>query len=231
MRQSADSASTADRLTSSASDAAARRGKVVEQVVGSMAEIAASSQKIADIITVIDGIAFQTNLLALNAAVEAARAGEQGRGFDVVAGEVRSLAQLAATAAREIKTLIASRTERVDSGTRLVKEAGSTNWDITFSVQRVTQVLGEINLATSEQSTGISHVNAAVLQLDQMTQQNAALVEESAGGSRVSSRSGRTFERIGWRISPALIPCSQNRKTMRPQPCLLAPGRLRSHSP
>jgi methyl-accepting chemotaxis protein len=183
VRQSADSAATANQLASSARGAANRGGQVVQQVVSNMSEISAASRKIADIIGVIDGIAFQTNLLALNAAVEAARAGEQGRGFAVVAGEVRNLAQRAATAAREIKALIGDSVDRVDSGTRLVQEAGGTMQEIVAAVQRVTDVIGEITAATAEQSSGIGEVNGAVVRLDQMTQQNAALVEQSAAAA------------------------------------------------
>ncbi|WP_395699115.1 methyl-accepting chemotaxis protein [Aquabacterium sp.] len=183
VRQSADAASQANQLASSASSVAQRGGQVVSQVVSTMDEINTSSKKIADIIGVIDGIAFQTNILALNAAVEAARAGEQGRGFAVVAGEVRSLAQRSAEAAREIKTLIGASVERVESGARLVQDAGSTMNEIVASVQRVSDIIGEITAAASEQSAGIGQVNGAVVQLDQMTQQNAALVEQSAAAA------------------------------------------------
>jgi methyl-accepting chemotaxis protein len=183
VRQSADAASQANQLASSASAVAQRGGAVVSQVVATMDEINASSKKIADIIGTIDGIAFQTNILALNAAVEAARAGEQGRGFAVVAGEVRSLAQRSAEAAREIKSLIGNSVDRVETGARLVQEAGSTMGDIVASVQRVTDIIGEISAAATEQSTGIGQVNGAIGQLDQMTQQNAALVEQSAAAA------------------------------------------------
>jgi len=183
VRQSADAASQANQLASSATQVARRGGEVVSQVVTTMDEINASSKKIADIIGVIDGIAFQTNILALNAAVEAARAGEQGRGFAVVAGEVRSLAGRSAEAAREIKTLIGASVDRVESGTRLVQDAGATMNEIVSSVQRVSDIIGEISAAASEQSTGIGQVSSAVVQLDQMTQQNAALVEESAAAA------------------------------------------------
>ena len=159
VRQSADAASQANQLASSASAVAQRGGAVVSQVVSTMDEINTSSKKIADIIGTIDGIAFQTNILALNAAVEAARAGEQGRGFAVVAGEVRSLAQRSAEAAREIKSLIGASVERVESGARLVQDAGSTMTEIVSSVQRVSDIIGEITAAAGEQSTGISHVN------------------------------------------------------------------------
>jgi len=183
VKQTADSARTANQLASSASNAAAKGGEVVGQVVSTMDEINTSSKKINDIIGVIDGIAFQTNILALNAAVEAARAGEQGRGFAVVASEVRSLAQRSAEAAREIKTLIGASVERVETGSRLVQEAGESMTDIVTSVQRVSDIIGEITAAASEQSDGIGQVNQSVLQLDQMTQQNAALVEESAAAA------------------------------------------------
>ncbi|HEX2009334.1 MAG TPA: methyl-accepting chemotaxis protein [Roseateles sp.] len=183
VKQTADSARTANQLASSAFSAAAKGGEVVSQVVSTMDEINTSSKKISDIIGTIDGIAFQTNILALNAAVEAARAGEQGRGFAVVAGEVRSLAQRSAEAAREIKTLIGASVERVETGARLVQDAGSSMNDIVASVQRVTDIIGEITAAASEQSDGIGQVNLSVTQLDQMTQQNAALVEESAAAA------------------------------------------------
>ena len=183
VRQSADAARQANQLASSASSVASRGGQVVSQVVSTMDEINTASKKIADIIGVIDGIAFQTNILALNAAVEAARAGEQGRGFAVVAGEVRNLAQRSAQAAKEIKTLIGASVEKVESGARLVQNAGSTMTEIVASVQRVTDIIGEITAATAEQSSGIGQVNTAVTQLDQMTQQNAALVEESAAAA------------------------------------------------
>ncbi|HEY1397079.1 methyl-accepting chemotaxis protein [Roseateles sp.] len=183
VKQTADSARTANQLASSASGAAAKGGEVVSQVVSTMDEINASSKRISDIIGTIDGIAFQTNILALNAAVEAARAGEQGRGFAVVAGEVRSLAQRSAEAAREIKTLIGASVERVETGSRLVQEAGSSMSDIVSSVQRVTDIIGEITAASSEQSDGISQVTQGVSNLDQMTQQNAALVEQSAAAA------------------------------------------------
>jgi methyl-accepting chemotaxis protein len=183
VRHSAESAHTANQLASSAAEVAARGGAVVSQVVSTMDEIHASSKKIADIIGTIDGIAFQTNILALNAAVEAARAGEQGRGFAVVAGEVRSLAQRSAEAAREIKSLIGTSVERVDAGSRLVQDAGSTMTDIVASVKRVCDTISEITAAVTEQSAGIGEVNGTVTQLDQMTQQNAALVEESAAAA------------------------------------------------
>ena len=183
VRQTADSARTANQLVASTASAAAKGGQVVAQVVSTMEDISQSSRKIADIIGVIDGIAFQTNILALNAAVEAARAGEQGRGFAVVASEVRSLAGRSAEAAKEIKTLIGASVERVETGSRLVQEAGSSMTEIVAGVQRVADIMGEIAAAASEQSDGISQVNDSVVQLDQMTQQNAALVEQSAAAA------------------------------------------------
>ncbi|MDT3677584.1 MAG: methyl-accepting chemotaxis protein [Burkholderiaceae bacterium] len=183
VRQTADSARTANQLVATASDVAARGGGVVDEVVSTMGEIDESSRRIADIIGTIDGIAFQTNILALNAAVEAARAGEQGRGFAVVASEVRSLAQRSAEAAREIKALIGTSVERVEAGSRLVQEAGASMREIVVSVQRVTDIIGEITAAADEQRGGIEQINVAVTQLDQMTQQNAALVEESAAAA------------------------------------------------
>jgi methyl-accepting chemotaxis protein len=182
--QSADSAMTAKQLAGAAAETAGRGGEVVSRVVSTMGEINAASRKISDIIGTIDGIAFQTNILALNAAVEAARAGEQGRGFAVVAGEVRSLAQRSAEAAREIKALIGASVERVEAGTSLVNDAGTTMTDIVGSVQRVTDIIGEISAAAVEQSTGLRQVNGTVTELDQMTQQNAALVEESAAAAQ-----------------------------------------------
>ncbi|RVT49299.1 chemotaxis protein [Rubrivivax albus] len=183
VRQSSDAAAQADQMARSASEVARRGGEVVQQVVTTMEDIHAASRKIADIIGTIDGIAFQTNILALNAAVEAARAGEQGRGFAVVAGEVRQLAQRSAEAAREIKALIGNSVERVEAGSALVGQAGTTMQDIVGSVQRVNDIIGEISAASAEQSSGIGQVNGAVVQLDTMTQQNAALVEESAAAA------------------------------------------------
>ena len=183
VRQSADTALQANQLAASAGAVARRGGEVVAQVVTTMDEINASSKRIADITGVIDGIAFQTNILALNAAVEAARAGEQGRGFAVVATEVRSLAQRSAESAREIKALIGVSVDKVEAGARLVEQAGTTMDEIVASVQRVGDMIAEITAAATEQSAGIGQVNVAVTQLDQMTQQNAALVEESAAAA------------------------------------------------
>ena len=184
IQQSAASAQQASTLATGASGVARRGGEVVKEVVATMEDIHQSSQKIADIIGVIDGIAFQTNILALNAAVEAARAGEQGRGFAVVASEVRSLAGRSAEAAKEIKQLIGASVEKVELGSRLVQDAGGTMQEIVQSVQRVTDMIGEVTAASTEQSTGIGQVNQAVVNLDQMTQQNAALVEESTAAAQ-----------------------------------------------
>ena len=183
VRLSADAAHQANQLAACAAEVAARGGSVVGQVVSTMDDINDSSKKIADIIGVIDGIAFQTNILALNAAVEAARAGEQGRGFAVVASEVRSLASRSAEAAREIKSLIGASVEKVESGSRLVRAAGITMDEIVGSVKKVSSMIGEITASTAVQSTDIDEVNTAVGQLDQMTQQNSALVEQSAAAA------------------------------------------------
>ena len=183
VRQNADNARTANQLAMSASTVAQKGGDVVAEVVETMKGINDSSRKIADIISVIDGIAFQTNILALNAAVEAARAGEQGRGFAVVAGEVRSLAGRSAEAAKEIKGLIGTSVERVERGTALVDKAGATMSEVVASIRRVTEIMGEISAASSEQSQGVSQVGEAITQMDQATQQNAALVEQSAAAA------------------------------------------------
>ena len=183
VKQNAENARQASHLALSASETAQRGGKVVDNVVQTMRDISTSSQKIADIISVIDGIAFQTNILALNAAVEAARAGEQGRGFAVVAGEVRNLAQRSAQAAREIKSLIEDSVGKVDVGSALVESAGETMAEIVSAVTRVTDIMGEIASASDEQSRGIDQVGLAVAEMDRVTQQNAALVEESAAAA------------------------------------------------
>ncbi|HEY0819540.1 MAG TPA: methyl-accepting chemotaxis protein [Rhizobacter sp.] len=183
VKTTADNARQATQLAGAASAAAERGGEVVGQVVATMEDISDSSRKIADIIGVIDGIAFQTDILALNAAVEAARAGEQGRGFAVVAGEVRNLAQRSAEAAKEIKSLIGTSVEKVEAGAKLVGDAGSAMDDIVSQVRRVADLIGGISSAANEQTAGIGQVNDAVAQLDQVTQQNAALVEESAAAA------------------------------------------------
>jgi methyl-accepting chemotaxis protein len=167
----------------SASTVAVKGGAEVQEVVATMRSINEASRRIADIIGVIDGIAFQTNILALNAAVEAARAGEQGRGFAVVASEVRNLAQRSANAAKEIKELISASTQRVDQGTTLVDQAGNTIQEVVDAIRRVTDIMGEITAASAEQSAGVSQIGEAVTQMDQATQQNAALVEESAAAA------------------------------------------------
>ncbi|MEW6021545.1 MAG: methyl-accepting chemotaxis protein [Pseudomonadota bacterium] len=184
VRQNAEHAREANQLAASASDVARKGGDVVSQVVGTMGEINSSASKIADIIGVIDGIAFQTNILALNAAVEAARAGEQGRGFAVVASEVRNLAQRSAAAAKEIKTLIGDSVEKVERGSKLVGQAGVTMDEVVASVKRVTDIMGEIANASAEQSAGIEQVNMSIIEMDSMTQQNAALVEEAAAAAQ-----------------------------------------------
>jgi methyl-accepting chemotaxis protein len=198
MQHSAGATAQANQLASSASDVARRGGAVVSQVVSTMNDIHASSKKISDIIGVIDGIAFQTNILALNAAVEAARAGEQGRGFAVVASEVRSLAQRSAEAAKEIKSLIGASVERVESGARLVDAAGGTMQEIVASVQRVSDIIAEVSAATTEQTQDIGTVNTSVSQLEEMTQQNAALVEESAAAAdSLQEQAGRLATLVG----------------------------------
>ena len=194
--QNADNARQATVLAQTASSVAGRGGEVVAEVVRTMASIDASSKKIADIIGTIDGIAFQTNILALNAAVEAARAGEQGRGFAVVAGEVRNLAHRSAAAAKEIKDLIGDSVEKVESGTKLVNQAGTTMEEIVGSVQRVADIIGEIASATDEQRAGIGQINQAVAQMDQVTQQNASLVEEAAAASEAMQQQAQELARV-----------------------------------
>ena len=201
VKANADNARQANQLAIGASDVAAKGGQVVGQVVDTMNSIDASSRKIVDIISVIDGIAFQTNILALNAAVEAARAGEHGRGFAVVAAEVRNLAQRSGAAAKEIKTLISDSVDKVQSGSRLVAQAGGTMAEIVSSIKRVTDIVAEISAASSEQSIGIEQVNRAITQMDETTQQNAALVEQAVTYSRqVARRTGAGFVRGGRRV-------------------------------
>ena len=219
VRQSADSARQANQLATTAAGTATKGGEVMLQVVSTMQDIHQSSQKIADIIGVIDGIAFQTNILALNAAVEAARAGEQGRGFAVVATEVRSLAQRSAEAAKEIKSLIQTSVEKVGSGAELVSNAGETMNEIVRGVQRVNDIIGEISSAAAEQSDGISQVNVAVSQLDHMTQQNGALVGEStAAADNLRNQAQRLAELIAvFQINSA----AQGRLVRAAQPGML----------
>lgn len=195
VRQNTDNARQANQLALSASSIASQGGNVVREVVDTMNSINASSRKIVDIISVIDGIAFQTNILALNAAVEAARAGEQGRGFAVVASEVRNLAQRSAAAAKEIKTLIDDSVDKVGSGSKLVEQAGITMSDIVTSVQKVTDIVGEIATASEEQNNGIGQVNQAVSQMDDVTQQNAALVEEAAAAAQALQDQAEMLEK------------------------------------
>jgi methyl-accepting chemotaxis protein len=183
VKKNAESARQANQLAQSASEVAAQGGSVVSEVVVTMKGINDSSHKISEIISVIDGIAFQTNILALNAAVEAARAGEQGRGFAVVATEVRSLAGRSAQAAKEIKDLISASVDRVEAGTLLVDRAGATMQEVVSSIRRVTEIMGEISIASDEQSHGVAEMVEAISQMDQVTQQNAALVEEMAAAA------------------------------------------------
>ncbi|MEO0002476.1 MAG: hypothetical protein RLZZ22_168 [Pseudomonadota bacterium] len=196
VRHNADNARQANQLAQSASSVASQGGQVVAQVVDTMRSINGSSKKIADIIGVIDGIAFQTNLLALNAAVEAARAGEQGRGFAVVATEVRSLAQRSANAAKEIKTLIGDSVQKVEMGSHLVEQAGQTMGQIVSSIARVTDIMGEITAASNEQSAGIEQVNVAIEQMESVTQQNAALVEQAATAADALHQQAETLTQV-----------------------------------
>jgi methyl-accepting chemotaxis protein len=212
VKHNADTARQANQMAGSASSAATQGGVVVGQVVATMDEISAASRKIADIIGVIDGIAFQTNILALNAAVEAARAGEQGRGFAVVASEVRSLAGRSADAAKEIKTLISASVERIETGSRLVGEAGESMSDIVAQVKRVADLIGEISASAHEQTSGIDQINQAITQLDNVTQQNAALVEEAAAAAdSLNQQAGRmvgvvsAFKLAGGSVSHAPV--------------------------
>jgi methyl-accepting chemotaxis protein len=219
VRQNADNAQQANQLVLSASGLATKGGQVVSEVVDTMGSIKDSSRKIVDIIGVIDGIAFQTNILALNAAVEAARAGEQGRGFAVVASEVRSLAQRSATAAKEIKGLIGDSVEKVDGGAKLVDQAGATMTEIVESVKRVADLMSEIAAASNEQSSGIMHVNEAIAQMEQVTQQNAALVEQAAASAEsLKDEAGRLAQAVGVFKLDAALAEDQAPTLGRPQP-------------
>ena len=225
VKQTADNAREARRLADNASQVAAKGGAAVGRVVETMHSISASSHKIVDIISVIDGIAFQTNILALNAAVEAARAGEQGRGFAVVASEVRTLAQRSASAAKEIKALIDDSVARVDNGSRLVEQAGSTMSEVVASVRRVTDVVAEISAASHEQSDGIEQINQAIVQMDEVTQQNAALVEQAAAAAQsLQEQSVRLSETVGvFKLSSNDAPRAQaTRKPLAPRPATTA---------
>ncbi len=219
VKQNADNARQANQLAAGASEVAVKGGTVVGQVVETMSSINESSKKIVDIISVIDGIAFQTNILALNAAVEAARAGEQGRGFAVVATEVRTLAQRSAAAAKEIKELISDSVNKVEDGTRLVDEAGSTMDEIVSSVKRVTDIMAEISAASQEQSSGIEQVNQAITQMDSVTQQNAALVEEATAAAESMQDQAQTltqavtvFKLTGGSVAPSSVKKSSHSK-------------------
>jgi len=196
VRRNADNAMQANQLAASASEVAGQGGDVVSRVVHTMQDIDASSRKIVDIISVIDGIAFQTNILALNAAVEAARAGEQGRGFAVVAGEVRTLAQRSASAAKEIKSLIGASVDKVAEGSKLVAQAGTTMEQVVASVRRVTDIMGEITAASHAQSEGIEQVNHTIHQMDASTQQNAALVEQAAAAATSMRSQATSLEQV-----------------------------------
>jgi methyl-accepting chemotaxis protein len=230
VRQNADNARQANQLAIAASDVAGRGGAVVGEVIVTMGSINESARKIVDIIGVIDGIAFQTNILALNAAVEAARAGEQGRGFAVVASEVRTLAQRSAAAAKEIKELIGDSVQKVDTGARLVDQAGATMEDVVASIRRVTDIMAEIASASQEQTSGIEQVNQAIGQMDQVTQQNAALVEESAAAAAsMQEQAGKLAGVVGvFRLGredapPARAPRPAS-ATRRPALTAAAPG-------
>ncbi|NVD69449.1 MCP four helix bundle domain-containing protein [Duganella sp. BJB1802] len=222
VKQNADNARQANQLAQSASGIAVKGGDVVGQVVGTMASINESSRKIVDIIAVIDGIAFQTNILALNAAVEAARAGEQGRGFAVVASEVRNLAQRSAAAAKDIKQLIGDSVEKVETGSQLVDQAGQTMAEIVASITRVTDIMAEITSASVEQSHGIEQVNTAIVQMDQVTQQNAALVEQAAAAAEsMQDQAGKLSEVVSvFKLletsAPAVRPAPRRKQVAAP---------------
>jgi len=224
VKQNADNARQANTLAKSASEVAVKGGDIVAQVVDTMGTINDSSRKIVDIIAVIDGIAFQTNILALNAAVEAARAGEQGRGFAVVASEVRNLAQRSAAAAKEIKELINASVANVDTGSRLVNDAGSTMGDIVNSIQRVTDIMGEITSASQEQTLGIEQINAAISQMDEVTQQNAALVEQAAAASQsMQEQAGNLATVVGFFKTGAHAAAAPAPRRSAPAPARPAP--------
>ena len=218
VKQNGSNSRQAHTLALSASEVAVKGGSVVDEVVDTMSEISASAHKIVDIIAVIDGIAFQTNILALNAAVEAARAGEQGRGFAVVATEVRNLAQRSASAAQEIKALIGDSVNKVESGARLVAQAGSTMREIVVNVRRVTDIIGEITAASAEQTNGIEQINRAIAQMDQVTQQNAALVEEAAAASAALQDQSGALARV---VSVFQLSGNMSKKRDRVMPVLL----------
>ena len=230
VKQNADNAKQANQLALSASSVAVKGGEVVGQVVQTMKGINDSSKKIADIVSVIDGIAFQTNILALNAAVEAARAGEQGRGFAVVASEVRSLAGRSAVAAKEIKALIATSVERVELGTLLVGQAGVTMTEVVSSIKRVTDIMSEISAASAEQSAGVTQVGEAVAQMDQATQQNAALVEESAAAAEsLKSQAQQLVQSVAvFKLSQVGHPDAPAPAAQRAAPAVPTPGERRS---
>ncbi len=223
VKQNADNARQANQLAAQASRVAVQGGEVVGEVVNTMEGINASSRKIVDIIAVIDGIAFQTNILALNAAVEAARAGEQGRGFAVVASEVRNLAQRSASAAKEIKSLIDDSVLRVDNGTQLVAKAGATMAEVVSSVKNVTDIVGEIAIASNEQSTGIEEINKAINQMDEVTQQNAALVQEASSAAySLNEQAERLSQAISiFKVSAATATSAVRKATQVNSPALL----------
>jgi methyl-accepting chemotaxis protein len=219
VKQNAENAREANQLAASASEVALKGGEVVSQVVETMGSINTSANKIVDIIGVIDGIAFQTNILALNAAVEAARAGEQGRGFAVVASEVRSLAQRSAAAAKEIKTLIGDSVEKVERGSKLVGQAGVTMDEVVSSVRRVTDIMSEIASASAEQSAGIEQVNLSIIEMDSMTQQNAALVEEAAAAAQSLQDQAGELARV-----VSIFKLVEGEERMVVQPAIVAPA-------